>query len=44
MIEAGKQFHRVNGHLHLPDLRTALQHGATETVGAIRHYEPVTAA
>ena len=24
MIEAGKQFRRVNGHLHLPALRTAL--------------------
>jgi hypothetical protein len=23
MIEAGKQFHRVNGHLHLPALRDA---------------------
>jgi putative transposase len=23
MIEAGKQFRRVNGHLHLPALRTA---------------------
>jgi putative transposase len=25
MVEAGKQFRRVNGHLHLPGLRTALQ-------------------
>ena len=24
MVEAGKQFRRVNGHLHLPALRTAL--------------------
>ncbi len=24
MIEAGKQFRRVNGHLHLPKLRAAL--------------------
>jgi hypothetical protein len=24
MREAGKQFRRVNGHLHLPALRTAL--------------------
>ena len=25
MVEAGKQFRRVNGHLHLPALRTALE-------------------
>ena len=25
MVEAGKQFRRVNGHLHLPALRAALQ-------------------
>ena len=25
MIEAGKQFRRVNGHLHLPALRAALE-------------------
>jgi putative transposase len=25
MVEAGKQFRRVNGHLHLPTLRAALQ-------------------
>jgi hypothetical protein len=24
MVEAGKQFRRVNGHLHLPALRAAL--------------------
>jgi hypothetical protein len=24
MTEAGKQFRRVNGHLHLPKLRAAL--------------------
>ncbi|MGV1010642.1 MAG: IS256 family transposase [Dermatophilaceae bacterium] len=34
MVEAGKQFRRVNGHLHLPALRTALQrHVAGENVG-----------
>lgn len=32
--EASKQFGRVNGHLHLPALRAALErHVATETVG-----------
>lgn len=35
MIEASKQFRRVNGHLHLPALRDALQrHAATTTVPA----------
>ncbi len=45
MVEAGKQFRRVHGHLHLPALRAALDaHVATETVGAVRHDEPVSAA
>jgi len=45
MAEAGKQFRRVNGHLHLPALRHALdEHVAAETVGTIRHDEPVIAA
>jgi putative transposase len=45
MIEAQSQFRRVNGHLHLPALRTALDaHVAAETVGAIRNHEPVIAA
>jgi putative transposase len=38
MVEAGTQFRRVNGHLHLRALRTALQqHVATENVGANKH-------
>jgi putative transposase len=32
MIEAGKQFRRVNGHLHLPALRAALER---ETAGTV---------
>ncbi len=45
MIEAHGQFRRVNGHLHRPALRAALDaHVATETVGAARHDEPVIAA
>jgi putative transposase len=45
MVEAGKQFRRVNGHLHLPRLRTTLQqHVATNTVGTICHDQTVTAA
>ena len=44
MIEARGQFRRVNGHLHLPALRAALDAHAAETVGAIRHDEPVIAA
>jgi putative transposase len=34
MTEAAKQFRRVNGHLHLPALRAALEHQITETVPA----------
>ena len=32
MVEASKQFRRVNGHLHLPALRAALQ---AEVAGAV---------
>jgi transposase-like protein len=34
MVEASKQFRRVNGHLHLPALRAALEREITETVRA----------
>ncbi len=45
MVEASKQFRRVNGHLHLPALRTALErHVAERTVGADRHDQNVNAA
>ncbi len=45
MIEARRQFRRVNGHLHLPALRAALDaYVAAETVGAVRHDESVIAA
>ena len=45
MIEASKQFRRVNGHLHLPALRTALErHVAEQAVSATRHDETVNAA
>jgi putative transposase len=45
MIEARSQFRRVNGHLHLPELRAALDaHLAAETVTPARHDEPVIAA
>jgi len=43
MVEAGKQFRRVNGHLHLPTLRAALER-ETETVTAAAHNEEVNAA
>ena len=37
MVEAGKQFRRVNGHLHLPALRIALEnkHIAAQTVSTV---------
>lgn len=45
MIEASKQFRRVNGHLHLPALRAALEgHIAAQTFGAVRHDDNVVAA
>jgi putative transposase len=34
MLEADHQFHRINGHLHLPKLRAALD----------AHFEKVSAA
>jgi putative transposase len=43
MVEAGKQFRRVNGHLHLRSLRDTLER-VTETVGATRHDDTVNAA
>jgi len=45
MIEAAKQFRRVNGHLHLPALRTALdRHVAEQTVRANRQNQTTNAA
>jgi hypothetical protein len=45
MVEAGKQFRRVNGHLHLRTVRAALErHVATENVVANRNNDTVTAA
>jgi hypothetical protein len=45
MIEAGKQFRRVNGHLHLPALRVALdEYVAAQTVAAMGHDDNVIAA
>jgi len=44
MIEAGKQFRRVNGHLHLPALRAALDAEVRKTVGPDVHDEDINAA
>jgi putative transposase len=43
MVEAGKQFRRVNGHLHLRSLRDTLEQ-VTAPVGATLHNETVDAA
>ena len=43
MVEAGKQF-RVNGHLHLPSLRAALEREVAKTVGPVVHNDQVSAA
>jgi putative transposase len=45
IAEAGKQFRRVNGHMHLAGLRRALdEHIAAHTVGAVRQDDTVIAA
>jgi putative transposase len=44
MLEAGKQFRRVNGHLHLPKLRAALEAEIAGTVAPAVHDEQVVAA
>jgi len=45
LVEAGKQFRRVNGHLHLPALRTALERQVAEqSVSADHHDEIVNVA
>ena len=41
---AGKQFRRVNGHLHLPALRAALEREIAEPVGSDVHNDEVSAA
>jgi transposase-like protein len=44
MVEAGKQFRRVNGHLHLPKLRAALDAEIAGTVAPVMQDEEVVAA
>jgi putative transposase len=44
MVEAGKQFRRVNGHLHLPSLRAALEREIAEPLGPDVHNDEVSAA
>jgi putative transposase len=44
MIEASGQYRRVNGHLHLPALRRALNAHAANNVGPIEHTDDVNAA
>jgi transposase-like protein len=44
MVEAGKQFRRVNGHLHLPALRAALEAEVGATVTRTREDQEVEAA
>ena len=41
MVEAGKQFRHVDGHLHLPALRAALERESAEPVGTAGHDDPV---
>ena len=44
MVEAGKQFRRVNGHLHLTTLRAALEREIAESVRPEVHNDQVSAA
>ena len=44
MVEAAKQFRRVNGHLHLPALRAALEAEVGATVTRTREDQEVEAA
>jgi putative transposase len=44
MLEAGKQFRRVNGHLHLPALRAALEAEVGKTVAPVMQDEAINAA
>jgi transposase-like protein len=44
MLEAGHQFRRVNGHLHLPKLRAALEAHFTKNVGTMSQNEDQKAA
>jgi transposase-like protein len=44
MVEAAKQFRRVNGHLHLPTLRAALEAEAAKHVVPVMHNDQVSAA
>jgi putative transposase len=44
MVEAGKQFRRVNGHMHLPTLRATLEREVAKNVGSLVHDEEVNAA
>ncbi|HSS90759.1 MAG TPA: IS256 family transposase, partial [Streptosporangiaceae bacterium] len=44
MLEAGHQFRRVNGRLHLPQLQAALQARFNDNVSAAREDDNVKAA
>jgi putative transposase len=44
MVEATAQFRRVNGHLHLPKLRAALERHFRDTVTPVPHNQNKTAA
>jgi putative transposase len=44
MVEAGKQFRRVNGHLHLSALRAALEREVTKDVVPVMHNDDQVSA
>jgi hypothetical protein len=44
MVEASKQFRRVNGHLHVPKLGDALERRFRTNVTSVRQNQTKTAA
>jgi len=44
LVEAGKQFRRVNISTHLPTLRAAMERETAQSVGFVVHNDQVSAA
>jgi hypothetical protein len=44
LVEAGKQFRRVNSNTHLPTLRAAMERETAQSVGVVVHNDQVSAA
>jgi hypothetical protein len=44
LVEAGKQFRRVNSRMHLSTLRAAMERETAQSVGLVVHNDQVSAA